>query len=130
MPQTQELNTSRSCLSMSCYLLLICKIPYAGLTAWSALVSNDALKHEGASVLIVGASGGVGTFAIQLLKYLKCQVSAICSTKHIELVKSLGCDSVYDYTQNQKPKEVQCRTLWSSQVHRILSISFWMVWED
>lgn len=71
-------------------------IPLVGLTAWQMLVERAQLKR-GQKVLIHAGSGGVGTFAIQLAKYLGATVATTTSTANIGLVKNLGADVVIDY---------------------------------
>ncbi|ULQ55244.1 NAD(P)-dependent alcohol dehydrogenase [Flavihumibacter rivuli] len=71
-------------------------LPTAGLTAWQALTTHGKIK-KGETVLINGSSGGVGHFAVQLAKALGAQVTAICSSRNIDFVRSLGADHVVAY---------------------------------
>jgi len=73
-------------------------IPIAGLTALQGL--RDKVKLQaGQTILINGAAGGVGTFSVQIAKALGAEVTAVCSTRNIDLVRSLGADHVIDYTR-------------------------------
>ena len=74
-------------------------IPLVGLTAWQALIEKANLK-KGQKVFIQAGSGGVGTFAVQLAKYLGASVATTTSSANIDLVKSLGADIVIDYKKD------------------------------
>jgi len=72
--------------------------PLAGLTALQGLRDKAAVK-PGQRVAIHGAAGGVGTFAVQIAKWLGAEVTGVCSTPNVDLVRSLGADHVVDYTR-------------------------------
>jgi NADPH:quinone reductase-like Zn-dependent oxidoreductase len=72
-------------------------LPIAGITALQGLRDCGRVR-PGQRLLINGASGGVGTFAVQIGKWLGAHVTGVCSTRNIELVRSIGADSVIDYT--------------------------------
>jgi NADPH:quinone reductase-like Zn-dependent oxidoreductase len=75
-------------------------IPVAGCTALQALRDHGHLE-AGQRVLIVGAAGGVGTFAVQIAKALGAEVTGVCSTGNVDFVRALGADHVVDYTREE-----------------------------
>jgi NADPH:quinone reductase-like Zn-dependent oxidoreductase len=81
-------------------------VPEAALVALQA-VRDDGRVQQGQKVLVYGASGGIGTFAVQIAKALGAEVTGVCSTRNVELVRSIGADHVIDYTKEDFTKNGQ-----------------------
>ena len=75
-------------------------VPVAGCTALQALRDHGRLQPA-QHVLVIGAAGGVGSFAVQIAKALGAEVTGVCSTAHLDFVRELGADAVVDYTREE-----------------------------
>ena len=86
-------------------------VPIAAYTALQGLrrggLTKDGKIQPGQKILINGAAGGVGTFAVQIAKSFGAEVTGVCSTKNVEMVRSIGADQVVDYTQEDFTKSAR-----------------------
>jgi NADPH:quinone reductase-like Zn-dependent oxidoreductase len=97
-------------------------VPMASVTALQAL-RNKGKIHQGQKVLIYGASGGVGTFAVQIAKVFGAEVTAVCSTRNVDIAKSIGADHIIDYKNEDFSKRTeQYDLIISANGHQPISV--------